>query len=96
MQDIFSMIAGLRRPRLLISAARHGVADYSRDGHLKRLLGGMNVPTPGAAAIRLLEIERGLNVARTDGDVTYDVAHHVDVLIAIMGEARLLRANAAL
>ncbi|WP_147125001.1 DUF6477 family protein [Shimia ponticola] len=91
MKDLFSMISALRRPRLLISAARHGVADYERTRHLKRVLGGFNPPTPGAAVMRLLEIERGLNAARNDGDATYDVAKHVDILIAIMGEARLLR-----
>lgn len=91
MQDILSILRTLKRPRLLISAARHGAQDYDRNRHLKRLLGGYNLPTPGAAALRLLEIERGHNTRRTTGDASYCVAEHIDVLIAIMGEARLLR-----
>ena len=94
MQDIFTLLSGLRRPRLLVSAARHGVADYDRNRHLKRLLGGLNALTPGAAALRLMELERSLNALRTEGDAAYDVARHVDVLIALMGEARLLRTRA--
>ncbi|MEL6608961.1 MAG: DUF6477 family protein [Pseudomonadota bacterium] len=90
MQDIFTIISGLRRPRLLITAARHGVDDYNRKRALKRLLGVGKVPGSGPAAMRLLELERSLNEARVEGQTHYDALRHIEVLIAIMGEARLL------
>lgn len=92
MQDILSMIASLNRPRLLVRAARFGVDDYSRSTHLPRLLGGVAPIRPGAAVIRLIEIEATLNDKRVAGAADYSVARHVEVLIAIMGEARQLRA----
>lgn len=91
MQDIYTMLSTLRRPRLLVSAARHGLAEYNRATHLKRLLHVAVVPSPGEAAMRLMELEATHNEARRTGDGSYAVARHLDVLIALMGEARLLR-----
>lgn len=91
MQDIFTMLSQLRRPRLLISAARHGAKDYDRNRHLKRVLDIETVPAAGPAAMRLMEIERGMNDARKTGDATYEATRHIEVLIALMGEANLLR-----
>ncbi|MGR3436898.1 MAG: DUF6477 family protein [Shimia sp.] len=95
MQDIVTMLSNVKRPRLLIQAARHGEAHYARDRHLRRLLYVDSVPRPGEAAIRLMEIERRLNDQRTGSDAAYDVARHVEILIAMMGEARLLTASRA-
>lgn len=91
MQDIYTRLSTIRRPRLLVAAARHGLLDYSRTRHLKRVLYTGTVPTPGAASMRLMEIESAHNNARLEGCATYSVARHVDVLIALMAEARLLR-----
>lgn len=92
MQDILSMVAALRRPRLLIRTARLGVDAYRRDGHLQRLLGYGTVPRSAPALIRLIEMEADENDLRRTGDAAYSLARHVDLLIAMMGEARLLRA----
>lgn len=92
MQDILSMIAGLSRPRLLVQAARFGVDGYNRLAHLPRLLGTLALPRSGPAIIRLLEIEAGLNDRRLAQAADYSVARHVEILIAIMGEARQMRA----
>lgn len=92
MQDILSMIASLNRPRLLVQAARFGVDSYNRELHLGRLLGTLALPWSGPAILRLLEIEAGLNVRRTTHAADYSIARHVEILIAIMGEARQMRA----
>ena len=84
----------LRRPRLLIEAARLGVAEYSRDAALRRHLGYLRQPDCEATLGALLEIEDELNQMRKEGNAGYSPARHVDVVIAIMGEARLLRASA--
>ena len=42
--------------------------------------------------LHLLEIEQDLNDLRIAGAADYSVARHVEVMISLMGEARLLRA----
>ncbi len=86
------MIAGLNRPRLLVRAARFGVDDYDRGTHLTRLLGAGHLPRTGEAIVRLIDLEADLNDRRTGAFADYSIARHVAVLIALMGEARLLRA----
>ena len=92
MQDILSMLNTLRRPRLLIRAARIGSQDYRRERHLQRLLGYGALPRPAAALLRLMEIEREMNEQRSGDEAGYSLTRHLDILIAMMGEAQLLRA----
>ena len=93
MTDLFSMLDRLRRPRLLIQAARAGCEDYRREAHLRRLLGPGTPPRSGEALIRLIEIEDMLDRQRRDGASGYSLIAHVDVLVAMMSEARLARAS---
>ena len=93
MQDLMTMLNSLRRPQLLIRAARHGAQDYRRNRHLQRLLGYGALPRPSAAIMRLMDIERTLDDQRRQDDAGYSLTRHVDVLIAMMGEAQLLRAS---
>lgn len=95
MQDIHSLLAALHRPRLLMRAARIGAQDYRRDGHLPRLLGYGILPRHGEALMRLVDIEAELERQRSANDTAYSLVRHVDVLIAIVGEARALRASQA-
>lgn len=94
MRDVLERIEALRRPRILVQAARLGQEDYRRNTHLPRLLGtaGHNLPGPRAALAGLLEIEALLDAGRRAGAADYRASRHVSVLIALMGEARLLRA----
>lgn len=90
------MVAGLNRPRLLVRAARFGIDDYNRNTHLPRLLGAGHLPRTGESIVRLIDLEADINDRRIAGGVgaaaDYSIARHVAVLIALMGEARLLRA----
>ncbi|QUJ77608.1 hypothetical protein KDD17_06485 [Sulfitobacter albidus] len=92
MQDIHTILATLHRPRLLMRAARIGARDYRRRAHLGRLLGYGMVPRHGAALMRLIDMEAELESQRIDSDAAYNLVRHVDTLIAIVAEARLLRA----
>ncbi len=92
MQDVLSLMNTLRRPRLLIRAAQHGAEDYRRDSHLPRLLGYGQLPRSGEALMRLMEDERVLDARRKSGEAGYSLTRHVDILIAMVGEARILRA----
>lgn len=92
MNTLLSGLDAMRRPRLLIQAARIGAVDYRRDPLLRRLFGTGPLPHSGAALAQLMDIETELNERRRNGDLTYSASQHVEILIAMMGEARLLRA----
>ena len=89
MTDLLTLVRDLRRPRLLIRAARFGLAEYNREAALKRLMKLPAVPSPRRALSALLTTEAELEDARQSGDARYSVARHVEVLIALLGEARL-------
>jgi hypothetical protein len=93
MQDVISMLHALRRPPLLMRAARIGAEDYRREVHLPRLLGYGVLPRHGAALLKLIELEGNLNDQRVNGNTSYSLFKHVDLLIAMLGEARILRAS---
>ena len=95
MIDLLSMLTHLCRPTLLIRAARHGVDAYQRKVHLRRILGGVPLPGNGEALMQLMDVEAEMNRQRLDDGAGYSCAHHVEVLVAIMGEARILRASRA-
>jgi len=88
MLDIRSRLDQLKRPRLLVRAARHGVDDYRRTRHLAKVLGVEDVPGHGEALMHLFDIEAELNSDRIKRNGNYNAARHVDVLIALSGEAR--------
>ncbi|MCR8827255.1 DUF6477 family protein [Pseudosulfitobacter koreensis] len=92
MQDILSMLSAIHRPRLLMRAARFGADTYRRDVHLPRLLGYGTLPRYGAALMQLMEMESALNAQRKADDTSYSLTRHIDVLIAIVAEARVMRA----
>lgn len=91
MQDLLGKLDSLRRPGLLIQAARLGVTEYRRDVHLRRLLDSSRLPRSGEALFQLMEIEQDMNTQRTRRAAGYSVSRHVDLIIAMMGEARILR-----
>lgn len=88
MHDILGTLRALRRPPLLIRAARIGLQDYRREVHLRRLLRDGPLPQSATALIRLLETEAALDEERRLANSAYSPARHVEVLIAMMGEAR--------
>jgi hypothetical protein len=88
MTDFRALIANLRRPRILIRAAQCGLVDYRRDRDLRRLL--KSVATPERAVSDLLAEEERLDAIRRAGEANYSVARHIEVLIALLAEVRLL------
>lgn len=94
MQDPISRLMQMKRPRVLIVAARHGTHHYDRRRDLPRAIG--RVPGHGAAMMRLFDLEAALDEARHMGDPNYRPVKHVAVLTALMAEAALLRSGAAM
>lgn len=75
-----------RRPRLLLTAARHGLALYRRDRDLPRL---MARSTGQSALDALTESEARIEAARRSGAANYSFARHVEALVALLAERRL-------
>ena len=90
MIDILDFLTKLSRPRLLIRAARFGAKDYDRTRDLAHLIEQRTQTTPEKALSLLVEKEATLEHRRKSGDASYSVSKHVEVLIAVMGEARQL------
>lgn len=86
--DCRALLADLRRPQLLIRAARLGLSEYRRDRDLKRLIDGQ--PAPDRSVPRLLTEEEKMEANRQRGDAGYSVGRHIEVLIALMAEVSLL------
>lgn len=89
MIDPLEILQSLRRPRLLVRAARHGVVDYNRDRFLRRLMPGEALPGPGQAFGKLAEREQQMDETRREGAAAYSAARHIELLVALMEEARL-------
>ena len=90
MCQISDELASLRRPGLLVDAASHGTARYDRRRDLRRMLRSAIPASPRAALEALLPIEAALETRRRTADKNYSLARHVDILVALMAEARAL------
>ncbi len=93
MLDLQTLVSTLKRPGLLVRAARFGLDDYRRDVHLRRILKTEPLPRTGAALMRLMDKEAELNDMRRAKSAEYNPTLHISVLTAIMGEARILQAT---
>lgn len=88
MQDPVETFKSLRRPSLLVRAARFGLKDYRPLRDLKRILKGEDAGNQNATLGVLLEKEAELEAGRIGEDGNYSVSRHVDVLIALMAEVQ--------
>ncbi len=88
-------LKNLHRPRLLIRAARFGLVDYNRDRDLRRLMRLPTTPSPAKALDGLIATEAELENTRAAGSAGYSIARHVEILIALMAESRLMNAGSA-
>ncbi|PZX18483.1 hypothetical protein LX81_01117 [Palleronia aestuarii] len=90
MQDIHSHLRTIKRPRLLISAARFGLSAYNRDLEIPRLFVGESVPGPADLIRTLANMEMEIDVERRDRKATYSAQRHIAILVALMAESRRL------
>ena len=90
MTDFCALLRSLRRPRLLIQAARCGLPEYRRERDLRRIAGLTVMLSPEKALPKLLSEEEALEQTRQTGDAAYSLSRHIEVLIALMAETRLL------
>jgi hypothetical protein len=95
MEDVLTMISRLKRPSLLLRTARHGLQDYNQIVHLRRLLKTEALPGPSQAIVRLIELEAVVDQLRVAKRAEYSVARHIEMIVAMMCEARILKASNA-
>ncbi|WP_216665304.1 DUF6477 family protein [Pseudoruegeria sp. HB172150] len=95
MSELIDLVNALHRPKLLLQAVRHGLADYNRERMLPRLFQDRAAPTPHRAVSDLLLTEELMDLARRDGEASYSPARHIEVLVALIAEARELASEAA-
>lgn len=93
MSDYRKTLAEMRRPGLLMRAVRHGLREAPRGARLRRLAGAE--PTAEARISRLIDTEARMEATRQAGDAAYSVPRHIEVLVALMAEARGLIAPGA-
>jgi hypothetical protein len=89
MTDCRTLLETLRRPRLLMRAARFGLGEYRRERDLRRYVA--TAASPEDTVSSLISVEARLEATRVSGDAGYSVARHIEVLIALLAEAQLLR-----
>lgn len=90
MQDVRTMLTGMRRPKLLVAAARLALPGYRRETGLRRLLLREDLPRSTEALVLLMDLERMHDARRRDDDAAYSPLRHLEVLVALMSEAQLL------
>ena len=90
MTDLFALVSNLRRPKLLIRAARAGAMGYNRNRDLKRVMRLTETPSPERALNALIAAEAEIEEVRRQGEANYSFTRHIEILIAMIGEARLL------
>lgn len=90
MTDSLTALSTLKRPPLLVQAARHALTRYNRDRDLGHILGHTRPPSPARAVPELIDRERDLDAQRKAGQIDYDAGRHIRVLTALMGEAQAL------
>ena len=80
------MTFNIRRPRILIKAAKIALNHYEREAGLARLLQMRTTPEPDVALARLTDAENALNSERLDGSANYSIERHIKVLTAMLAE----------
>ena len=92
MTDLGTTLSTLHRPQLLVRAARAGLMEYNRKRTLKRIMGDDRPRPPAETVDHLIALEAETDANRRAGSAAYSVVRHIELLVALMGEAKLIRA----
>lgn len=88
MSDFHTVLTEMRRPGLLMRAVRHVLRDAPRARALRRISG--TNPCRETRISNLIETEARIEATRRAGDAGYSVTRHIEVLAALVAEARPL------
>lgn len=90
MLDLQNTPKTIKRPRLLVQAARFGLESYNRERDILRLLDVARPPKLGEAITMLREAEEFANLQRLTDASHYSYARHIELLTALIAETALL------
>jgi len=90
MPDIHRQLRTLRRPKLLLDAAKYGLKTYKRTTSLKRYLGGVPASKGAGALSQLMTLESEMEATRLIQCSSYSAQRHIGVLTALLSELTLL------
>lgn len=85
MQNQFERLNNVKRPKILIRAARAGIANYQRNS-IKKLIKNWESMDSNVILDHLISIENAINAERLENEPNYDMRQHITVLTAIMAE----------
>jgi len=94
MTDPMPLLSTMRRPSLLIRAARFALAEYNRERDLRRIIRSPSALPPAQALKSLISEESRQEEKRVNGDAAYSATRHIDLLVALIAEARLVMRQA--
>ena len=86
MTDLATFLSQIRRPKLLVRAARMGLLNYRAE---RDLPAAASRSKPAERVKSLLDEEERLEAGRKSGDSAYSIQSHVGILTALIAEARL-------
>ena len=86
MQDSKRDLSMLKRPNILITAARIASQTYRRSRDLSAVLGYTYPTSDRLIRQRLFDLEYTINQKRRLDDASYDLKIHVQVLSALLAE----------
>lgn len=91
MQKYIVRLSKLRRPRLLMRAARIGAQEFQRQSQLPRILRNKNLTDEEQVVSELIDIECEIEERRVSGNLDYSISQHVDILTALLAELDLYK-----
>ncbi len=80
-------LSQLRRPKLLVRAARAAMQEYSRHRDLKQISGISSKLNGRHLFAALLQEEITMEESRLLGDATYNVRNHICIITALLAES---------
>ncbi len=86
MQNNSARPAAIRRPKILVNTARACARQYRRGRVVARLVPSAQQANRTAVIQALQQAEAEANAARKQGDITYSVRQHIDLLAALIAE----------
>lgn len=87
-----SQLESLKRPKILVRAAKIGLKTYRRTQDLSRFLGYKTLPQEGQALDQITALEADMERCRKDGDASYSIKRHIALLTALIDELRWSKA----
>lgn len=87
MTKAIATLSNIKRPKLIIRAARSGTSQYQRSRFIKQYPSLSPKHSSETFLNRLLIEENEINQSRHNDDPAYNVRKHIAVLTAILAEA---------